>query len=223
MSDSPRGYAHVSHPVLQKLFRSPLTALAAHWLFQGILYMDPTERRFKLAVDAFLTVLAAVPLGLWLRWDLAWLAAFLLAHTLNFLANGHLWGVLKHYGAVSLRRPEFDAYLHRLAGRISAGPGIHWAGIYGSLVRGQWSPTSDLDVRLIRKPGTANALRACLFVLIERSRALLHRFPLDIYLLDGPGRLASLRHDEPPLIIRPAPTPPVPARHARRTRTRPPP
>jgi predicted nucleotidyltransferase len=198
-----RGYAHVSHPALRRALRSPATAVMAHWIFQGTLYMSTTERRFKLALDALLTILAAIPLSTWLRWEMAWLAAFLQAHTLNFLFNGHLWGVLKHYGAVRLRRSEYQTYLCLLSSRIGAEPSIQWAGVYGSLVRGDWSPTSDLDVRLVRKPGAANAMRACLFVLSERSRALVAKFPLDIYLLDDPGQLDAMRADESPQAIPP--------------------
>lgn len=194
-----RGYAHVSHAALRCLLRSPLAALAAHWLFQGLLYMDAAERRFKLLLDVLLTVLMAIPLLLCFRGRTAWAAAFLLAHTLNFLLNGQLWGVLKHYGIGRLSRAGFHSYLCRLACRIGNEPSILWAGVYGSLVRGNWSSTSDLDIRLVRKPGVINALRACLFVLSERSRALIRRCPLDIYVLDDLGQLAAMREDGWPL------------------------
>jgi predicted nucleotidyltransferase len=199
--EETRGYANVSHPALRWLLRSPVAAVAAHWFFQGMLYMDATERWFKLALDGLLTVLAAIPLRIWFRSDMAWLAAFILAHTLNFLFNGQLWGVLKHYGLVRLSRPVFESHLCQLSRRTRNEPSIRWAGVYGSLARGGWSPTSDLDVRLVRKPGVANALRACVFVLAERSRALLHRFPLDIYVLGDPGQLAAMRGDEWPQTI----------------------
>jgi hypothetical protein len=199
--EKARGYAKISHPVLRWLLRSPLAAVAAHWLFQGMLYMDATERWFKLGLDALLTALAVMPLRIWLDHPMAWLAAPILAHTVNFLLNSHLWGVLKHYGSVRVSHPAFESYLYHLSRRIGNEPSIDWSGVYGSLARGQWSATSDLDIRLVRKPGLSNALRACTFVLAERSRALIHRFPLDLYVLDDPGYLDAMHLDERPHAI----------------------
>ena len=199
--EKAQGYAHVSQPALRWLLRSPVAGVAAHWLFQGLFYMDTTERWFKLALDFLLTALAAIPLGIWFRSHMAWPAAFLLAHTLNFLFNGQIWGVLKHYGIGRLSHAEFESYLCQLSQRTGNEPSILWAGVYGGLARGNWSPTSDLDARLVRRPGMINALRACLFVLAERSRALIRKFPLDIYVLDGPGKLSAMRDDEWPKTI----------------------
>lgn len=198
-AEETRGYAHVSHPAMRCLLRSPLAAVVAHWLFQGMLYMDATERWFKVGLDVLLTVLAAIPLRHWFHGRSAWAVALPLAHSLNFLFNGQVWGVLKHYGIGRLSRAGFHPYLCQLARRIGNEPSILWAGVYGSLIRGNWSPTSDLDIRLVRKPGLINALRACLFVLVERSRALIHRFPLDIYVLDDSRQLAAMREDGWPL------------------------
>jgi predicted nucleotidyltransferase len=195
-------YANASHPALRWLLRSPIPALAAHWLFQGLLYMGPTERCFKLALDALLTVLIAVPLNIWFRWDVAWPAALIVAHSLNFLFNGHLWGAVKHYAAVSRSQSEFESYVRQLLARIRDQPSICWAGIYGSQARGDWSQRSDVDVRLVRKRGVANGLRACGFVLAERSRALLHRFPLDLYVLDNLEQVTAMAGDEPLQVIR---------------------
>jgi predicted nucleotidyltransferase len=73
--------------------------------------------------------------------------------------------------------------------------------VYGSLTRGELRPTSDLDVRLIRRPGLVNGLRACWFVLRERTRAHLTGFPIDFLVLDSPRLLKRMRPDEPPLVI----------------------
>jgi hypothetical protein len=182
-------------PALRNLLRSPVAAVAAHWLFQGMLYMDATERWFKVALDIVATALLARPLLLHFRSSPVWVVSCLVAHTLNFLFNGHLWGVLKHYGIGQANRASFESYLAQLARRTGSEPSILWAGVYGSLVRDKWTPTSDLDIRLVRKAGVTNALRACIFVLGERSRALIHRFPLDIYVLDSPEKLSTMRED----------------------------
>jgi len=158
--------------------------LASHWLFQSLLYMDMTERRFKLGLDIALALLGTVILVAWLPLPAAAMLALVVAHTLNFLLNGHLWGVLKHYGMVHNTQAAFQEYVDRFWMRVEREPSIEHGFICGSISREQWSPSSDLDVRLIRRPGFLNGLRACWFVLLERSRAFRARFPIDIYVLD---------------------------------------
>ena len=80
-------------------------------------------------------------------------------------------------------------------------PAVKYVVAYGSLVREEWSSTSDLDARLIRYPGRLNGLRACWFLLCERTRALLAGFPLDMYLLDDEGSLQKLEADERPMYL----------------------
>jgi hypothetical protein len=161
--------------------------------------MDPTERWFKIALDAGLTLLLGAMLLAVLPWFAAWPMAFLLAHTLNFLFNGHLWGVLKHYGFVSHSSADFDTYIGDIAHRLEAESSIERAAVCGSLMRGEWTKYSDLDIRLLRRSGFRNGLRACWFVLRERTRATSCRFPLDIYVMDSLGRFVEMHKDEQPM------------------------
>jgi predicted nucleotidyltransferase len=186
--------------ILRPFLSNPIFALGVHWVFQGMLYMDWTERVFRIGVEVALAsvfLFLLVPVG---RFPIGWAVtiAFLIAHTLNFLFNGQMWVVLKHFNLVKHSRAEFDEYLGQLAEKIRTEPSIGRAAVYGSIVRGEWNPASDLDVRLVRRTGVANGLRACWFVLRERTRALLNKFPLDIYVLDGPERLVEMRADELP-------------------------
>jgi hypothetical protein len=193
-------YYNVSQlAILRPLLRHPIIALGVHWFFQGILYMESTERLFKIGVEV---ILIGVFLSLFLVGGLSliWAAvvAVGVAHTLNFLFNGQIWVVLKHFGLVMHSREKFDEYLDQLSEKIRTESSIGYAAFYGSLVREEWSSTSDLDIRLVRKSGVINGLRACGFVLRERTRACLNKFPLDIYVLDSSERLAEMRADEPP-------------------------
>lgn len=121
--------------------------------------MDNTERLFKLSLDVILTAGIAFILKTWLPWQIALLTGFMIAHTLNFLFNGHLWGVLKHYGRVHTAREAFDGYVQGLSRRARQERSILHLYAYGSLARQEWSPSSDLDARLVRKPGLTNGLR----------------------------------------------------------------
>jgi hypothetical protein len=198
------GYYSISHSrLLRPLLRSPLLALAVHWIFQGMLYMDRTERLFKLGLDLLWTAALAPALflgaGLRLQWALP--LAFGLAHTLNLLLNGQIWVVLKHFGLVRHTREEFEEVMDELAARVTAEPSIAYAAVYGSLARGKWDETSDLDVRLVRVPGWRAAWRVCWFAMRERTRAFWLRFPLDLFILDDHASLAKLSEKHTPLVL----------------------
>jgi hypothetical protein len=197
--EKTKSYANVSHPVLRWLFRSPFIVLAVQWLFQGLLYMDATERWFKVGFDVVCGFLLTTLLAC-IRFPLPWAVALsaLTAHTINFLLNAHLWGGLKHYGLVRTKFSSFQAYLERLKVKVECEPSIGQALVYGSMIRGEWNEQSDVDVRLVRRPGLWNGWRACWFVMRERTWALLRRFPLDMYVFDTPSRLADMRSDEYP-------------------------
>lgn len=197
MPDQQPHYAKLDTGRFGPLLAHPAGALASHWLFQGLLAMDPTERAFKLGLDVLLWLALDQMLRIFLpqRWALA--IGFALAHTLNFLFNGQLFGVLKHYGGVRRSWQQFDREVQDLRGRLALRTDIVYAAAYGSLARGKWSPTSDLDVRVVRAPGLASAWRVSWWALSERTRALLHRFPLDLLVLDDCAGLERMAEKEP--------------------------
>jgi predicted nucleotidyltransferase len=175
----------------------PVTvAVAIHWTMQSMLYADPTERRFKLFLDALLTATGGLIFSRWWPKPIAWPAAFLLAHTLNFLSNAQLCALLKNYGFISHNYEEFEEYVQQLRKRAEREHSLRSTVIYGSLSRQAWSPSSDLDLRIIRHPGFINGVRSCWFLLRERTRALINGFPLDAYVLDSTDSLKKLRSDE---------------------------
>ena len=163
--------------------------------------MDRTERLFKLSIDALLTTLIGAVLIIWFPWPIAFLLALLIAHTINFLINGQLWVLLKHYGLVSNSYAQFTSYVEGFTERSNQTTSIRSVLVFGSLSRDEWSPSSDLDARIVPFPGRINALRACWFLLCERSRALWHRFPLDAYVIDSELPLSRLRADEMPTAL----------------------
>jgi hypothetical protein len=204
MKTEERHY-EVSHlAILQPLLRNPLGALAVHWLFQGMLHMDPTERWFKLGSELFLGSILTLSISLifGIRPVGTLMTAMLIVHTLDAAFNGQVWVVLKHFGLVKHSRTQFEQYLSRLSVRILVEDSIEYAAAYGSVVRGEWALTSDLDLRLVRKPGPINGLNACLFCLGERARAFVAKFPLDVLVLDSSDRLSEMREDEVPLCIK---------------------
>jgi predicted nucleotidyltransferase len=146
--------------------------------------METTERWFKLVLDLLLSMIAAGLLSVWLPLGWAALGGFVIAHTLNFLFNGQVYAVLKHFGGVRHTWPEYNREIELLRARIAQEPCIVYAAAYGSLAREEWKPTSDLDILLVRAPGLACGFRACLFAARERTRAFWNKFPLDMFVLD---------------------------------------
>jgi predicted nucleotidyltransferase len=199
--ENHKSYANIHTPWLRPIVTRKSGALALHWLFQGLLYMDPTERWFKLGLDLLLTLVLGGILRLWLALPLAIGGGFAVAHSLNFLFNGQMYGVLKTFGTVSHSGATFNAELERLRARVTEEPCILYAAAYGSLARGEWSETSDLDVRVVRAPGFRSAWRVCWFAARERARAFLKRFPLDIYVLDGHFSLEKMSEKSIPIVL----------------------
>jgi predicted nucleotidyltransferase len=186
----------------RKLFSCVLFGLLSHWTFQNMLVMDRTERIFKISLDILMTIFLSLILSFILPPLFAVLPAILLAHTFNFFFNSQVWVVLKYYGYVNLTRSAFDEYTDQVISRIRDEPSIASAVIFGSLARNEWRPSTDLDMRLIRKCGLVNGFRSCIFVMGERSRSLFAKFPIDICVLDTLKPLDRLRKDEELIIIK---------------------
>ena len=179
----------------------PIAGLFVHWIFQGMLYMDKTERLFKIFLDVILTSWICIFLYIWFPFKFALPIAFFTAHTLNFLFNGQLWTALKSYGKVHNSREDYDKYVESLISRIRNEPYFMYAVICGSYASDNWEPTSDLDLRLIYFPGLRNGVSACWFIFLEKSRALFNLFALDVYLLDGTDSMNRFRNNESLLVI----------------------
>jgi hypothetical protein len=132
---------------------------------------------------------------------LAIIAGALIAHTVNFVFNGQIFVVLKHFGDVRHTWDDFQQELEWLRDQVAREPNIIYAAAYGSLAREEWSSTSDLDVRLVRAAGLQSAWQVCWFALRARARAFRKGFPLDIFVLDGYGSLRKMSEQNFPVIL----------------------
>src|SRR5574341_1237753 len=86
--------------IIRWLYQFPLVGLLSHWTFQGLLYMDRTERLLKVGLDVLVIVLLFPFLLNRMTKTVAILAALFIAHTLNFIFNSHPWTALRLYGGV---------------------------------------------------------------------------------------------------------------------------
>lgn len=175
------------------------TIIGINWFFQSILYMDRTERLFKLFLDVlFISMIFFIVNPFLSSWPVI-IISFVAGHSLNWLLNGHLFGLLKTFEFGEMDSLKLDCYITEFKKRLSEEKSIDQVLCFGSLARGEMNTHSDFDVRIIRKKGFINGIRSCNFVFLERCRALFLRFPLDIYVLDDKGGLSELRQDEVPI------------------------
>ncbi len=190
-----RRHGHNGH--LSSLAQSSLGRLASHWVFQGLLYMDPTERLFKIAIDASLTAVLSIALAQLTHPISAIVLSALGAHSLNLLFNGQIWVAIRH-GFGHMEPDTLLAHLDAIADRLCGNPSVQQVYVYGSLARGELHTGSDLDLRVLRSSGFVAGFRVSAAVALERTRAFLQRLPLDIYVCDSPRSLEKMRRDELP-------------------------
>lgn len=179
-------------------FRFPIL-LFSSWTFQSILYMDKTEKFFKILLDIlfFSLFYFALSSNTPSQWNAP--VSLIIGHTLNWVLNANVFGTLKLLGLTRTKPERFATYLDSVNNRVAKEKSILILAVFGSLSRRGLEETSDLDIRIVRRKGLVNGLKACLFCLLERTRAFTQRFPLDIYLLDDSEKLSRL--SENPVIL----------------------
>ncbi len=178
------------------------------WAHQGFFYLDRTQRLGRVVFEIVPTVIIAGLVSMAGKVPLSsvglWIASLMVAHTLNWVFNGNWWaGML--FTFPGLRNPGERAtcdYLERMADRLANDRAISGVMIFGSVCRGQWHDRSDLDMRLLRRPGWRHGMAGVLVLSRERLLALFARQPLDIYLADDIPFLRKMRRDEQPIFLK---------------------
>lgn len=181
--------------------RSCLLILGLNWLMQGVRGMGPKELSFRLIL--LLGLAAVVAWALWLTTGVAPLTAaalgLLIAHSLNFLANGQFWVCLRYCPFYRRSTPALAHDLRTLMDSVVARPWLAEAVLLGSTVTrvDAPGPRADIDLRLIFPPGPAGWLRTNLLLLELRARAFWRGLPLDIYAYEHPAILRRFDQTEP--------------------------
>lgn len=192
------------------ILSSPVPVLVRYWLVQGMMYMNRVELLHRIVLESALIALLGWLFSLSGGGAWVWVAAFLTGHTMSALVNGHPFAVLVHDAGVRSvcfyrDRDRFFSYVHDMQTRLDNEQPDYLAGalIFGSIVRGIFRPTSDLDARYIAMPGMWNALRTAHLVFLERMRATLRGFPMDIYMFRDARETAAKMNvsSEPPLAL----------------------
>lgn len=199
---SKKGYVDTSIPLINALLKFKIFIILTNWTFQGMLYADKTERSFRLLLDAIMIIiLYSLFVNIIEETYINLIFSFILSHTINWVFNGQLFVLGRYIGIKPNKQDEFYEYSTKIKNRVQREKSIDCVLVYGSLVRREIKSTSDLDMRIIRKSGFVNGIRACFFGMMERSRALFNKFPLDLYVIDSTKHLMKMRFDEMPEVI----------------------
>lgn len=176
-----------------------LIILGINWTFQSLLYMDKTEKSFKILLDLGLFLIFFFILEPFINVYLSFIFSVIIAHTLNWIFNGHIFALLKTFGIVKTKSSSFLNYIEKLKEKGSKEKSIKFIATFGSISREELKETSDLDIRIVKVEGLINGIRSSFFVMSERSIAFFNGFPLDIYLMDDEKSMRELR--EKPIIL----------------------
>ena len=185
---------------LGSVAQSRAGVIASNWVLQGMRYMNAYEVGLKLLLDVLFALLLVWLFNGWNRPGIV-LASLLIAHSLNWILNGHFFVLMRYVYPVPKTADDFDLYVQRIKKQAVLSNFIDGVAIYGSYCRGQLHEFSDLDVRVIVRNGFMNGLAGAWFCLRERFMAFFAIFPLDIYCCVGTHCLDRLRDDELPVIL----------------------
>ena len=189
----------IKNRALFAFLQSKVGRVLSNWFFQGMLYMQGVEVVYKIFLDVVLIlgirkIFAAVNGG----GD--WLVPCLLGHTVNWLINGQPVAMRRHLDWGKNNDACFLSYIISLQERIAQRRYLGGAAAFGSLSRGKYRPTSDLDIRFLLSGGWANRVRIANYCFVERVRAAVYRFPLDLYAFDLATLQQKMNKEEIPVI-----------------------
>ncbi len=179
---------------LFEILKYGFAIFASSWLFQGMLYMNWRETVLKILINIVITYLLfmiGIPM----------LISIIIAHTLNFAFNGQLFAMYTHMGATNVPPKLFLKQTILISKRLQKSTSIKAAIAYGSLSRGNFKSTSDIDIRFVPMVGEINFWMASLLAIKERVLAFLNGYPLDLYVFDSKVLLKKMRSDELPIML----------------------
>lgn len=162
------------------------------WILQGVRITNWREIVIRYSIDAILMAIM-IPLGI------HWASAFFIAHSINFALNGQLFAMYTHMGATGVKAEKFLHDTILLSKKVQKHEFVRASIAYGSLSRGCYKKTSDIDIRLI--PAESGWWRTALYAVWLRTWAFFVHYPLDMYCYDPEVVVKKMRSDELPIMV----------------------
>jgi predicted nucleotidyltransferase len=188
------------------LFRNLLVG----WLTHSLQDRDRSEVVFHLLIEG--TLLLALSVLLFFLFPpsgvgaltLTIAGAFLLAHTIMFIADGQLHCYL-HEAIESMQNAGVDEainYMGKVKQTYSDSDAIDAVLVYGSFCRRQFRLRSDLDIRVVRRPGAWYFLKSIIPAFKLRYCSVFRRLPTDLLVVDSMDFVRrQMRKDEFPVVL----------------------
>lgn len=186
---------HLQKMILGEFLRYGFMILLSAWILQGIRIMNWREAVVKIGFTAVAFIFLFMSLGL------ALIPALLIAHTLNFAFNGQLYAMYTHMGATHVTAQHFLSFTEEIAKSCRTKKCLNAAIAYGSLSRGCFKSTSDIDLRLIPAKGELNWWKCVAYAFWLRAKSFVKGYPLDMYVYSPDVVVRRMRTDELPIML----------------------
>ncbi len=185
-------------PALRALMQGPVGILGINWVFQGMRGMQRKELSFRLLLELFLAAIIYSLLPASVGTLPSALFATLLAHTINWLFNTHLWVCVRYFPIYHRNPSALTKFLAATERQLQSLTWLDEAVCIGSVgdSGGIRSDRSDIDLRLFFGNGMINWVKTNLLLLYLRTTALVRIIPLDLYAYDDIQTLDRFRQDE---------------------------
>lgn len=164
------------------------------WILQGIRIMNWREATVKILITAGLTV------PIWLLGSPI-LLSLIIAHTLNFAFNGQLFAMYTHMGATNVTASHFLNETIKISDNLKNKKYVGAAIAYGSLSRGCFKSTSDIDMRIVPEDKEIDWWKTVFYAVWLRMCAFINGYPLDLYVYSADTCTKRMRSDELPIIL----------------------
>lgn len=189
----------------QGRFRS-LRNLPVGWVLQILHSTDNSERIIRILLELIIIGLLWLLLGDYslLQGDVARLLfVFIVVHTLSWYFFGNFW-VYMLDSFLWVKNPGVEGvfkYIEFVRDTYAKTEMCEAILVYGSMSRRQFHGRSDLDLRIIRKPGIKGVF-SVLLGLYVRIPAAISRMPVDLQVVDSLEFLdKQMRKDELPIVV----------------------
>jgi hypothetical protein len=194
----------IEHPVINLIINNRITILIKSWMFQGYLDLSVNEKIYKIMFDLSFIVIAMAMVDFSF---ITILISFLIIHSINWVTNDHFMDNMYHLGLFKMNENKMKKSIMILSKIIAKQDMIIFAGIYGRPARGEpIRSASDIDLRIIIKPGFNRRFKACFLGHYIRSVASFKLIPVDLNIWNNLSDLKRMRKEEKPIILKLNPT-----------------
>lgn len=187
-------------------FRS-IRNLPVGWVLQILHSTDRTERRVRIGTEALLTGglwFALGAMGFLLDGTVRFWGVFVAIHSISWFFIGNFW-VYMLDSFLWVKNPGIEGvlkYVDFVRRKFVNNDLSEAVLIYGSMCRGMFHGRSDLDLRIIRRPGVLAGLRAVFVGFAVRVPAAMKKIPVDLQVVDSLEFLRrQMRSDERPIVV----------------------